>query len=45
MSQAKKKGTRRIDLNAMDSVAMLSEEERLAAEMMQANGSTVDYMV
>lgn len=44
-SQAKKKGTRRIDLAAMDSVTSLPEDERLAAEMMQANGGTVDYMV
>lgn len=44
-SQAKKKGTRKIDLTSMDTVAELPHEERLAAEMMQANGSTVDYMV
>ena len=44
-SQAKKKGTRRIDLTAMDAVTELPEDDRLAAEMMQANGGTVDYMV
>ncbi len=42
----KKNKTRRINLDAlleMDESEVLSEEEQLVAEMMTANGSTVDY--
>lgn len=42
-----KKGTRRINLNladlAEDGLEALDDSERIAVEMMQANGSTVDY--
>ncbi len=44
--EPRKRGTRRIQLD--DSVSLdemdLSEEERIAAEMMEQNGNTVDYM-
>ena len=44
--EPKKRGTRRIQLN--DGVSLdemdLSDEERIAAEMMEQNGNTVDYM-
>lgn len=42
---AKKNGTRRINLDDFDEEALdaLEESERVAVEMMQANGSTVDY--
>ncbi len=44
--EPKKRGTRRIQLS--DDVSLdemeLSEEERIAAEMMEQNGNTVDYM-
>ena len=42
---AKKKGTRRINLDDFDEDDFneLEESERVAVEMMQANGSTVDY--
>lgn len=42
---AKKKGTRRINLDDFDEEALdeLEESERVAVEMMQASGSTVDY--
>lgn len=44
---AKKNGTRRINLDDFDEDAFdeLEESERVAVEMMQANGSTVDYTV
>ena len=43
--RAKRKGTRRINLDDFDEEALdeLEESERVAVEMMQANGSTVDY--
>ncbi len=43
---AKKNGTRRIDLNDLgeEELDELGEAERVEVEMMQANGSTVDYM-
>ncbi len=45
--EPKKRGTRRIQLN--DDVSLdemdLSDEERIAAEMMEQNGNTVDYTV
>ncbi|MDE6320163.1 MAG: flagellar hook-length control protein FliK [Lachnospiraceae bacterium] len=42
---AKKSGTRRINLDDFDEEELdeLEESERVAVEMMQANGSTVDY--
>ncbi len=44
--EPRKRGTRRIQLD--DGVSLdemdLSEEERIAAEMMEQNGNTVDYM-
>lgn len=42
---AKKSGTRRINLDDFeeDELAELDDPERIAVEMMQANGSTVDY--
>lgn len=42
-----KKGTRRINLDLMgeeDDLTELEDSERIAVEMMQANGNTVDYM-
>ncbi len=44
--EPKKRGTRRIQLDgdvSLDEME-LSEEERIAAEMMEQNGNTVDYM-
>lgn len=44
--QPKRRGTRRIQLDgdvSLDEME-LSEEERIAAEMMEQNGNTVDYM-
>lgn len=42
---AKKNGTRRINLDdfAEEELEALDDSERIAVEMMQANGSTVDY--
>ncbi|MCM1235289.1 MAG: flagellar hook-length control protein FliK [Ruminococcus flavefaciens] len=42
---AKKNGTRRINLDEFDEEELdtLEDSERIAVEMMQANGSTVDY--
>ncbi|MCR5674950.1 MAG: flagellar hook-length control protein FliK [Lachnospiraceae bacterium] len=37
------RGTRRIDLTDLDPEEEQTEEERIAAEMMAANGNTVDY--
>lgn len=37
------RGTRRINLDELDPEEELAEEERIAAEMMAANGNTVDY--
>lgn len=42
-----KKGTRRINLDLLDGdeeLAEMDDSERIAVEMMQANGNTVDYM-
>ncbi len=42
-----KKGTRKINLDQFgeeDDLAELEDSERIAVEMMQANGNTVDYM-
>lgn len=42
-----KKGTRKINLELLDGeddLAQMEASERIAVEMMQANGSTVDYM-
>lgn len=42
-----KKSTRRINLDLMgeeDELAEMEDSERIAVEMMQANGNTVDYM-
>lgn len=42
-----KKGTRRINLDLLDEgedLAEMEDSERIAVEMMQANGNTVDYM-
>lgn len=41
----KKNKTRRINLNAPLDTELVEEEDKLAAEMMAANGSTVDYTV
>lgn len=44
--QPQKKSTRRINLNDLQDEGLpedLGEEERIAAEMMQANGNTVDF--
>ncbi len=40
----KKERTRRIDLNNLDSAEEIAEEDRIVAEMMAANGNTVDYL-
>ena len=42
-----KKGTRKINLDLLDEdddLAEMEDSERIAVEMMQANGNTVDYM-
>ena len=42
--QGSRKAPRRINLNDMEGFEELTEEEdKLAAEMMEANGNTVDY--
>lgn len=42
--QNERKSPRRINLDALEGIEELTEEEdRLAAEMMEANGNTVDY--
>ena len=42
--QGERKGHRRINLNELEGLEELTEEEdKLAAEMMEANGNTVDY--
>lgn len=43
--ETKKNRTRRIDLLSLDGTAELESEEQLLAEMMEANGNTVDYLV
>ncbi len=42
--EEKKGRTRRIDLNSLDSAEEMDGEDRLVAEMMAANGNTVDYL-
>jgi len=42
--EEKKARTRRIDLNDAAEVEELAEEDRIVAEMMAANGNTVDYL-
>lgn len=42
--EEKKNRTRAIDLNSLTEADELSEEEQLVAQMMEANGSTVDYL-
>lgn len=43
--ETKKNRTRRIDLVHLDGTEELESEEKLLAEMMEANGNTVDYLV
>ena len=43
-AEAKRPTTRRINLNESWAEEELTEEEQLVAEMMEANGNTVDYM-
>ena len=43
--ETKKNRTRRIDLLSLDGTTELESEEQLLAEMMEANGNTVDYLV
>ena len=45
-NEGKKPRTRRLNLNSLDleSTDELTDEERIAAQMMAANGNTVDYM-
>ncbi len=43
-AEAKRVSTRRINLNENWMEEELTEEEQLVAEMMEANGNTVDYM-
>lgn len=43
--ETKKNRTRRIDLLHLDGTEELESEEQLLAEMMEANGNTVDYLV
>ena len=40
----KKERTRRIDLNRLRDDEEMTDEERIVAEMMAANGNTVDYL-
>ena len=40
----KKERTRRIDLNSLRDDEEMTDEERIVAEMMAANGNTVDYL-
>ena len=42
--EEKKNRTRAIDLNSLNEADELSEEDQLVAEMMEANGNTVDYL-
>ena len=42
--EEKKNRTRKIDLNSFDDTSELVEEDRIVAEMMAANGNTVDYL-
>lgn len=42
--EEKKERTRRIDLNSLRGDEEMAEEDRIVAEMMAANGNTVDYL-
>lgn len=42
--EGKKGRVRRIDLSQLEEVEEIPEEDRIVAEMMAANGSTVDYL-
>lgn len=42
--EEKRNRTRAIDLNNLTEADELSEEDRMVAQMMEANGSTVDYL-
>lgn len=42
--EEKKPRTRRIEINGMEDVEELTEEDRIVAEMMAANGNTIDYL-
>ena len=42
--EEKKARTRRIELNGLGEAEELAEEDRIVAEMMAANGNTVDYL-
>lgn len=42
--EEKKNRTRRIDLNGLTDGEELAQEDRIVAEMMEANGNTVDYL-
>lgn len=43
--ETRKNRTRRIDLGRLEGTEELETEEQLLAEMMEANGNTVDYLV
>lgn len=43
-SEEKKNRTRAIDLNSIHEMDEIAEEDRILAEMMEANGNTVDYL-
>lgn len=43
-ADSKKNRIRKIDLNQLEEAEEISEEDRIVAEMMAANGSTVDYL-
>ncbi len=42
--EGKKNKSRRIDLSQMDGLEEIPQEDKLVAEMMAANGNTVDYL-
>ncbi len=42
--EEKKNKTRKINLNSLEEVEEIPQEDRLVAEMMAANGNTVDYL-
>ncbi len=43
--ETKRNRTRRIDLNILDGSEEVETEDRILAEMMEANGNSVDYLV
>lgn len=43
--EAKRNRTRKIDLNLLDGADEVENEDRILAQMMEANGNTVDYLV